>query len=602
MSPEQARGELEALGPQSDVYSLGGTLYCLLTGRPPLEGEDVGELLRKVQRGEFPPPRRIDGSIDAALEAICLKAMALRPEGRYATPRLLAEDIERWMADEPVSAWAEPWTRKLSRWVARHRTGVTGASAAILAGVLGLSAVLAVQARANAQLSASLHRETAVNRALANANDELTRAKAAVQARYDLAFDAIKTFHTGVSEDFLLKQDQFKELRDRLLKSAADFYVKLGALLGKETDVASRRALAQANFELADLTKEVGRKEDALAAHRAVLARREALAADPASGPEATGDVGRSLTTVASLLEATGKAGEAEAAYREAEALLTDLAWSSPSAPAARAALGGCRSRLGSLLSATGKLDDALAVYRLARADQEALAGAAGATNEARRDLADTIHRIGLLLREQLRWSEAEAELRAAQAIERRLADESPAVTKFRHELAAAHINLADLLRFYKPSEAEAELRAAQAIRQKAVGEFPASTPCQHELASSLSRMGKIEQRRGRISEAVASFRRAVAIMDRLPRIPSYYLYDLACFQALLAGANGSRTEADRAMDTLLRAVALRGVELARMRTDTDLDPLRGRPDFRQLMMDLAFPAEPFSKDTDADR
>ena len=54
-----------------------------------------------------------------------------------------------------------------------------------------------------------------------------------MQARYDLAVDAVKTFHTGVSEDFLLKEEKFKELRDRLLKSAADFYGRLGALLGK---------------------------------------------------------------------------------------------------------------------------------------------------------------------------------------------------------------------------------------------------------------------------------------------------------------------------------------------------------------------------------
>ncbi len=128
-----------------------------------------------------------------------------------------------------------------------------------------------------------------------------------MQARYDLAVDAIKTFHTGVSEDFLLKEEKFKDLRNRLLKSASDFYGKLGALLGKETDLASRRALAQANFELADLTDKVGRPEDALAAHRQVLAAREALAAESLADPEIKADVGRSLTVIANLLRSTGK-------------------------------------------------------------------------------------------------------------------------------------------------------------------------------------------------------------------------------------------------------------------------------------------------------
>ena len=143
MSPEQAGGDLERLGAWSDVYSLGSTLFCLLTGKPPYEGDDVGEILRKVQRGEFEPPRRLDPSIDKALEAICKKAMALKPEDRYSSCRALAEDIERWMADEAVSAWAEPWTRTTLRWLTRHRTGVTGAAVALLAGVVGLSAVLA---------------------------------------------------------------------------------------------------------------------------------------------------------------------------------------------------------------------------------------------------------------------------------------------------------------------------------------------------------------------------------------------------------------------------------------------------------------------------
>ncbi len=84
MSPEQAAGDIGRLGPRSDVYSLGATLYCLLTGKPPFEGE-VGEVLGKVQRSEFAPPSQLDPSIDKALEAVCKKAMASDPEGRYAS-------------------------------------------------------------------------------------------------------------------------------------------------------------------------------------------------------------------------------------------------------------------------------------------------------------------------------------------------------------------------------------------------------------------------------------------------------------------------------------------------------------------------------------
>jgi eukaryotic-like serine/threonine-protein kinase len=104
MSPEQARGDLERLGRHSDVYSLGATFYCLLTGKPPFDGDDIGSVLGAVQKGDLPAPRALDPSIDRALEAICQKAMATRPDDRYATARALTDDIERWMADEPVSA------------------------------------------------------------------------------------------------------------------------------------------------------------------------------------------------------------------------------------------------------------------------------------------------------------------------------------------------------------------------------------------------------------------------------------------------------------------------------------------------------------------
>jgi formylglycine-generating enzyme required for sulfatase activity/tRNA A-37 threonylcarbamoyl transferase component Bud32 len=143
MPPEQAAGELDRMGPASDVYSLGATLYMLLTGRPAFEDRDPAVVLQKVIRGDFLPPRQVNPAVPRALEAVCLKAMARQPEGRYATPRALAEDIEKWLADEPVSAWREPWTTRARRWATRHRTAVAATAAAALVALLAVSAYAA---------------------------------------------------------------------------------------------------------------------------------------------------------------------------------------------------------------------------------------------------------------------------------------------------------------------------------------------------------------------------------------------------------------------------------------------------------------------------
>ena len=119
MSPEQAAGKLDQLGPTTDVYSLGATLYHLLTGQPPFTAQprrpgtanapappklSVTELLRRVEHGDFPRPREIISHIPKPLEAICLKAMSLHPEDRYASSSALAEDIEYWLAEASEEA------------------------------------------------------------------------------------------------------------------------------------------------------------------------------------------------------------------------------------------------------------------------------------------------------------------------------------------------------------------------------------------------------------------------------------------------------------------------------------------------------------------
>jgi serine/threonine protein kinase/Tol biopolymer transport system component len=146
MSPEQAAGRLDLLGPASDVYSLGATLYYALTGQAPITSTDAVDILNRVQKGDFPRPRQLNPTIHPALEAICLMAMARDPDDRYASAGDLKADVERWLDDSPVSAWPEPLPVKIRRWVNRHRTMTAGTAATLLAAVVFLIIFLVILA------------------------------------------------------------------------------------------------------------------------------------------------------------------------------------------------------------------------------------------------------------------------------------------------------------------------------------------------------------------------------------------------------------------------------------------------------------------------
>jgi serine/threonine-protein kinase len=121
VAPEQVPGSSDKITKACDIYSLGATLYELLTGETAFCSCEGREVWNRIRRGEFPRPRDIERDCPVVLEAICLKAMALRAQDRYATVSEFAQDLRRWMADEPVDARREPLWERIARVARRHR-------------------------------------------------------------------------------------------------------------------------------------------------------------------------------------------------------------------------------------------------------------------------------------------------------------------------------------------------------------------------------------------------------------------------------------------------------------------------------------------------
>jgi serine/threonine-protein kinase len=183
MSPEQAEAHWEDVGPASDVFSLGATLYAILTGHPPYRSGAPAEVLEKVKRCEFPAPGQVKAELPRALEAICLKAMAKEPACRYLTALELAADVKRWLADEPVSAVAEPMAARARRWARRHPRLVSGTAAAVLVGVVALTVLVLVVTSSNRTIRQKNDEITRQNRELAQSNRDLTAARAEAETQ-----------------------------------------------------------------------------------------------------------------------------------------------------------------------------------------------------------------------------------------------------------------------------------------------------------------------------------------------------------------------------------------------------------------------------------
>ncbi len=471
MAPEQASGLLDQIDQRTDVYGLGAVLYEILTGTPPFKGKQTMEILKRVREQPPKPPQEVNSSLDMALQAVCLKALSKRKEERYASATELAQDIERYLADEPVHACPDPIARKALRWARKHRTAVATAAGLLVTSMIALSVgtVLVTRERNEAKLQGQ-------------------------QAR-----QAVDDMYTKVAENWL--EDRLDPLQKEFLeKTLAHYQTFTGQAAG---DPAVRLEHGRAFQRMGEIHRKLGRLEAADDAFRRALKLLEPLhSARPADG-EVRRALGLTKTRLGDLLVRRGQNDQAEPLYREA--LVIQEAQTALPDPAAedRWLLGRTYKSQADLLRRKGDFTGSRPIYQRAIAALEAAVAAAPTLSDVRNDLALAEDALGQLLMELGESKLAEEGFRRALQSLERLVAEFPTVPRFREALAKASNSLGMIEQADgRSADSEAHYRRELAEAERLTQDFPDRPEFRRELARGCTNLGGLLAEQSRAGEA----------------------------------------------------------------------------------------------------
>jgi serine/threonine-protein kinase len=591
MAPEQADARHELVDERTDIYGLGAILFEILTGRTPVEASTVSELISKLSSGAMREARTVVGSVPRALNAICSRAMAAKPSERFARATDLADDLQRWIADEPVAAYPDPWTTRFARWGRRHKSALASAALFLVGSVIFLTIY-------NVQIGRA--------RALAVANERAARTQKGIAdtergralANFHRARDAVDQMLTEVGAVELADVPQLEPVRERLLARAQHFYLdfleqaqsdgavraeagrgysRLGdvaellgdyataengyrqaiALLGDEP--ANRAERARAEHGLGILLKKASRFREAEAALRDALGLREQLVAAAPGDAElkqALGQTRYQLGAVAAKLK--GRRGEEESAYRAAIQVQERLVADSRGHPARRRELARYQNNLGILLHDTGRLGDAEHAFGEALAIDSELAQLPHATPGDRWQWAQVSNNLGNLLRETSRPDGAEAAFTKARDLEEELVSAFPRVPDYRKGLAMTESNLGLLgMSTSDTASAQRAMLHALELEQALVAGFPNMPDYRFRLALARLNLGTMLERRDP-NEAEALLRAARTesehLVAKFPGVPEY-TFALGNVLRCLGNLRGRRSDLAEARRLLSKAI-----------------------------------------------
>src|SRR5262249_1567674 len=251
----QALGQRSVIDPRTDIYSLGATLYELLTLIPPFDAAERHPLLRQIVDHEPVSLRQRNSAVPVDLETIIQKAMAKEPARRYATARALADDLRCFLEHRPILARRPTLIERTAKWARRHRALVAAAVCLLLLAAVGLGVSTALIAREQYRTRQAFEQLAAGQARTKAAFD----AEAAQRARAEASFRQareIVDFFTEVSEEALADKPELQGLRRKLLGAALEYYRDF--IEQRRDDPSLQSQLAASHLRVATILDEIG--------------------------------------------------------------------------------------------------------------------------------------------------------------------------------------------------------------------------------------------------------------------------------------------------------------------------------------------------------
>jgi tetratricopeptide (TPR) repeat protein len=379
-------------------------------------------------------------------------------------------------------------------------------------------------------------------------------------------------------------------------RDALAIYQKLADDIPAVTEFRSR--LADSHHGLGWSMSEVGKPVEAEAEYRKALAIQQKLADDNPAVTEFRSRLADCHHNLGVLLFASGKSSEAEGEHRSALAIQQKLADENPAVIEFQNRLALSHSRLGWLLTNTGKSSQALSEYRTGMALQQTLADKHPMIPGLQLELAFSLGEIGRHLARAGNTVEAIRYYRRSEAILQKVAGAGSSTTDNEDRLADCRTCIADLLRrLGRLDEALAACKSALTTREQIFAAHPELPFCRANLGETYLRLGQIRGYMGNLSDAATALRRACERFDAIKSLDGNSAFFRACCHAGLAGLAGrpgsgisaaeGKDQAEQAIAGLCQAASLGYRDPDSYRTESALDPLRKREDFKKLFEEL---------------